>query len=580
VNARTAVASGAAALLFALPPAAAAQGGRVAFVNVNVIAMDRDGIQPFQTVLIDGELIAAVGSSGDVEVPGGTTVIDGTGQYLTPGLVDSHVHLEGGPFWQGARANFGDAGLYLSHGVTSVLNLRGTPEFLEWRRRIREGSLQGPTIYTAGEFIIGPGGPTIRGPSGEVLVAPNAQTPADVQRAVAAQAAAGVDAVKYYGGLSRDAYRTLTDAVEQLGIPLIGHSPDHLGVDEWLSSAQSLAHIHQLTNLYFFPPGALFAHLPILLVSAVSLLLVITIGGGTAASLALAVMRGRAGQPHLKVRIAAAAAAVFAAIVAFISAFGSYVQTTAERVAFTAAALAVAGAVVVLIVRIVREWRQMRVAVRLRFAAASAAGLVLTYAFLTFWIPIAWRGTHRDITQLAERIRSADITVQTTLVVWSAESAVSALNSPAFGFVAPPIRARWRSMGVDPAGYLPPPFLEFQQKVANALNEAGVRLVAGTDALGAPFIVPGLSLHEELRLLVNGGLTPYNAIRTATVNAAQLLRKSGEFGTIEVGKRADLLLLDSNPLDDVTGLSSPRGVMVRGEWLPQERLDTLLALLD
>ena len=79
---------------------------------------------------------------------------------------------------------------------------------------------------------------------------------------------------------------------------------------------------------------------------------------------------------------------------------------------------------------------------------------------------------------------------------------------------------------------------------------------------------------------MNGGLTPYEAIRTATVNAAQLLRKSGEFGTIEVGKRADLLLLDSNPLADVAALSSPRGVMVRGEWLPRERLDALLALLD
>jgi imidazolonepropionase-like amidohydrolase len=106
-----------------------------------------------------------------------------------------------------------------------------------------------------------------------------------------------------------------------------------------------------------------------------------------------------------------------------------------------------------------------------------------------------------------------------------------------------------------------------------------VRLVAGTDALGAPLIVPGESLHDELQILLDCGLSPYEAIRTATTHAAAFLRKEDEFGTVAVGKRADLLLVDRNPLADLEAVKRPRGVMVRGRWLTREQLDQMLAAL-
>lgn len=95
--------------------------------------------------------------------------------------------------------------------------------------------------------------------------------------------------------------------------------------------------------------------------------------------------------------------------------------------------------------------------------------------------------------------------------------------------------------------------------------------------MGLPLIAPGTSLHRELELPTESGLTPYEAIREATVAPAVFLRKENEFGSIGVGKRADLLLIEGNPLQSVAHLKELVGVMVRGKWLPSERLHQMLA---
>jgi imidazolonepropionase-like amidohydrolase len=84
-------------------------------------------------------------------------------------------------------------------------------------------------------------------------------------------------------------------------------------------------------------------------------------------------------------------------------------------------------------------------------------------------------------------------------------------------------------------------------------------------------------LHDELTLLVSAGLTPYQALRTATANPAEFLGRSREFGIVTVGARADLLLLDTNPLLDVANAAQRAGVMARGRWLTEKQLQTMLA---
>jgi imidazolonepropionase-like amidohydrolase len=109
------------------------------------------------------------------------------------------------------------------------------------------------------------------------------------------------------------------------------------------------------------------------------------------------------------------------------------------------------------------------------------------------------------------------------------------------------------------------------QRLTKTFRDAGVRLLAGTDAMN-PSVVPGFSLHDELRELVAAGLTPYEALRAATANPAEFLRASREFGTVTVGKRADLILVDGNPLDDVTVVTRRQGVMIKGQWFSQSEL--------
>jgi imidazolonepropionase-like amidohydrolase len=116
------------------------------------------------------------------------------------------------------------------------------------------------------------------------------------------------------------------------------------------------------------------------------------------------------------------------------------------------------------------------------------------------------------------------------------------------------------------------------QKLTKEFHVSGVRLLAGTDAMN-PSVVPGFSLHDELRELVAAGLTAYEALKTATANPAEFLKSGKEFGTVAQGKRADLILLDRNPLDDVSFVSRRVGVMIKGQWLPQSELQKKLDVI-
>ena len=87
------------------------------------------------------------------------------------------------------------------------------------------------------------------------------------------------------------------------------------------------------------------------------------------------------------------------------------------------------------------------------------------------------------------------------------------------------------------------------------MHAAGVDFMAGTDSPN-PSIVPGFSLHEELKLFVSSGFTPMEAIQAATRNPTRYLHRESDSGTIEVGKSADMVLLDANPLEDISNTQS------------------------
>ncbi len=113
-------------------------------------------------------------------------------------------------------------------------------------------------------------------------------------------------------------------------------------------------------------------------------------------------------------------------------------------------------------------------------------------------------------------------------------------------------------------------------RIVGKMNAAGVPIMAGTDTT-APFVFPGSSLHEELALLVQAGLTPMQALQSATKLPAEFLGRQRTQGTIEQGKTADLLLLDADPLADIHNTQKIRAVILRGKLLDRSFLDDLLA---
>ncbi len=115
-------------------------------------------------------------------------------------------------------------------------------------------------------------------------------------------------------------------------------------------------------------------------------------------------------------------------------------------------------------------------------------------------------------------------------------------------------------------------FENFQRPLTRALHDRGGRLLAGSDAMMIG-MNPGFSLHGELRELVAVGLTPYEALRTSTTSPFEYLGESGEAGTIAAGKRTDLLLVDENPLVDVSAASRISGVLIRGRWIARREID-------
>ena len=118
--------------------------------------------------------------------------------------------------------------------------------------------------------------------------------------------------------------------------------------------------------------------------------------------------------------------------------------------------------------------------------------------------------------------------------------------------------------------------------ILTGLHQAGIPILLGTDSgTGGMGSVPGFSIHDELRILVENGFSPYEAIATGTVNAADVIEVmvgDGNFGTIEVGKRADLILVNNNPLEDVANIKDIRGVMAAGRWFSAEELNQMMAL--
>jgi imidazolonepropionase-like amidohydrolase len=140
--------------------------------------------------------------------------------------------------------------------------------------------------------------------------------------------------------------------------------------------------------------------------------------------------------------------------------------------------------------------------------------------------------------------------------------------------------AEWIAQADQRRASLPTPdagkvVIDLRRRLIKALYDAGVPVLLGTDSPQV-FSVPGFSIHHEMRVMVESGLTPYQVLRSGTKAVADF-HGAKDFGMVAVGQRADLVLLNANPLGDVSRFADRAGVMVNGRWLPRSEIDTRLA---
>ena len=155
-------------------------------------------------------------------------------------------------------------------------------------------------------------------------------------------------------------------------------------------------------------------------------------------------------------------------------------------------------------------------------------------------------------------------------------------NREEMQYMPPATVARWiaaKEAQLEERGFSPAVAAEairIRRSLILALHEKGAGLLLGSDAPQV-FNVPGFSLHHELEILVASGLSPFEALRTGTSNVAEFLGLNT--GRIEVGRDADLLLLDASPLENISNTRRVHGVMLRGTWIPEASIERMLAAL-
>ncbi len=378
-------------------------------------------------------------------------MIDGRNRYLIPGLTDSHLHLP----LTGATDQRLVLQLLLANGITSGINMEGSPDILALRDLITRGEVRGPKLYTTGIFI----------------QQPAFMTAEQVKTEVIAEKKAGYDFIKVHGDLTRDAYDVLIQTARDQNIRVVGHLPSNLGIDAALEGHQALI-VHAEEYLY------------------------------------------------------------------------SYFQFHRDLPTDSTE-----------IDRMVKE-------ISKRTADAGT------------WVSPTLSVFRQIISQAAD----IDAVLQRPEMRYfprhlTTGSAVGATN---FGWYPPdnPYVKRWPPEKIARlrAQY------SIMQRLVRGLHDAGVPLLAGTDPF-VPCVIPGFSMQDEFRELAEAGLSPVEVLQTATFSAARFLGTATDTGTIARGKIADLVLLDANPLDDVANVFRQDGVMLDGEWFPEDILRTELSRL-
>jgi ketosteroid isomerase-like protein len=461
----------------------------LAITDVNVVDVGVGVVRPGMTVVVSRDRIMALGPSGSVEVPGDARVVDGTARFLIPGLWDMHVHT-------GSDRNTREIiyPLFVAHGVTGVRNMMGdcfdcgpvdfAIDLVHARRRaVAAGELIGPRVVASSAYAGSHEQAARRSTEGSSPQAP--ATAADARAFVRLAKERGVDFIKIYDMLPREAYFALAEEAKRLGLPFAGHVPVEVRASEASDAGQaSIEH------------------------------------------------RGP----------------------------GSVLEECSSR----------------------EDELRARVIAELHKAEMGARHTPDGPAFLPLMLEMVDTHDPAKCAALAERfVQNGTWRVPTLMTGRLPSELGRGWREDPYARFLPPEERRYfewaeetyaRDLG-DAEEQAP--VSRWVREVTRAMHRAGVRMLAGSDA-GETGIFWGISLHQELELLVSAGLTAADALRAATLGAAEFLEATDSLGTVEVGKLADLVLLDANPLDDISNTQRIAAVVLGGRYLDRAALDELL----
>lgn len=432
----------------------------VAIVDVNILSPDGSRMIAGQTVVLDGGKIVSVGDGADVRADVHT--IDGSGLYLVPGLVDTHVHLRHSP---------NDLLLYLANGVTTITEMSGNEHHLAWREATEHGAA-GPRMFIAsrklGNWGLFEG--LFQAWTRHRINVGSADNAGGVVQSLASD---GYDAVKLGSFVDAATYRAVNPEAGKAGLPVVGHLPLSVDLDAlWTSGQSELAHIEELVKAL----NAEFGY------------------------------------------------------------FNS--RNTDEFLAFV-------------------EERSDDVAEKLRTHGIAVS--------TTLWL----------IESIPHQKLALNALLRGVRLAYANPGMVEGTPlSPGWLVSNNPYRESGNGADSDVIRRYWTAYAKAHRIVLRALVAHGVHVMAGTDA-GNAVVVPGFSLHDELKALVDAGMTAAQSLAAATAMPGEWLH--ARTGRIQPGYQADLLLLRDNPLDDIDTTRHIDTVIVGGRVFDRDRLDAMLA---